>query len=174
MAKRSKQARSGQAAMEFLMTYGWALLVVLVVIGALAYFGVLNPQSFLPKRCILGSGLSCVDSRLDTGGQFNMKFTNSLGNPIRVTNIILNDETLQNIIGTCAYGPIATPILPGENSPLITIEGCNNGVGGVEGLALGQRIKAKISIEYTDSATQFPHTQTGELIVDVEEPATLT
>jgi uncharacterized protein (UPF0333 family) len=28
----------GQAAMEFLMTYGWAILVVLIAIGALAYF----------------------------------------------------------------------------------------------------------------------------------------
>lgn len=30
----------GGAVMEFLMTYGWAILVVLVAIGALAYFGV--------------------------------------------------------------------------------------------------------------------------------------
>ena len=30
--------RKSQAAMEFLMTYGWAILVVLVAIGALAYF----------------------------------------------------------------------------------------------------------------------------------------
>ena len=37
--------RKGQAAMEFLMTYGWAILVVLVVIGALAYFGILSPTT---------------------------------------------------------------------------------------------------------------------------------
>jgi len=41
--------KKGQALMEFLMTYGWAILVVLVAIGALAYFGVLNPERFLPK-----------------------------------------------------------------------------------------------------------------------------
>jgi uncharacterized protein (UPF0333 family) len=38
--------RKGQAAMEFLMTYGWAILVVLAAIGALAYFGVLSPDKF--------------------------------------------------------------------------------------------------------------------------------
>jgi len=37
--------------MEFLMTYGWAILVVLVVIGALAYFGVLSPATLLPEKC---------------------------------------------------------------------------------------------------------------------------
>ena len=35
----------GQA-MEFLMTYGWAILVVLVAVGALAYFGVFNLDKF--------------------------------------------------------------------------------------------------------------------------------
>ena len=40
--------KKSQAAMEFLMTYGWAILVVLVAIGALAYFGVLKqPQTYL-------------------------------------------------------------------------------------------------------------------------------
>jgi hypothetical protein len=34
--------KKSQAAMEFLMTYGWAILVVLVAIGVLAYFGVFN------------------------------------------------------------------------------------------------------------------------------------
>lgn len=37
--------RKGQAAIEFLMTYGWAILVVLAAIGALFYFGVLGPQT---------------------------------------------------------------------------------------------------------------------------------
>lgn len=40
--------KQGQAAMEFLMTYGWAILVVIAAIGALAYFGVLKPALFRP------------------------------------------------------------------------------------------------------------------------------
>jgi len=36
--------KKGQAAMEFLMTYGWTVLVVLAAIGVLAYFGVLSPD----------------------------------------------------------------------------------------------------------------------------------
>ncbi|MBI3036442.1 hypothetical protein HYY73_01620 [Candidatus Woesearchaeota archaeon] len=49
--KRSLKSMKGQAAMEFLMTYGWAILVVLVVIGALSYFGVLSPSTLLPEKC---------------------------------------------------------------------------------------------------------------------------
>ena len=36
--------RKAQAALEFLTTYGWAFIVILIMIGALAYFGVLNPS----------------------------------------------------------------------------------------------------------------------------------
>ena len=32
--------KRGQAAMEFLMTYGWAILAAITAIGVLAYFGV--------------------------------------------------------------------------------------------------------------------------------------
>jgi hypothetical protein len=42
--------KKSQAAMEFLMTYGWALLIILLVIAALAYFGMLNPERFLPDK----------------------------------------------------------------------------------------------------------------------------
>lgn len=51
--------KKGQAAMEFLMTYGWAILVVLVAIGALAYFGFFD-KTFISCNC--GKlGLECVD-----------------------------------------------------------------------------------------------------------------
>ena len=46
--------KRGQVALEFIMTYGWAILVVLVAIGALAYFGVLNPGKYLPEKCFFG------------------------------------------------------------------------------------------------------------------------
>ncbi|MFT4303136.1 MAG: hypothetical protein ACMXYG_01105 [Candidatus Woesearchaeota archaeon] len=46
--------KKGQAAMEFLMTYGWALLIVLIAIAALAFFGLLSPSTFLPTRADIG------------------------------------------------------------------------------------------------------------------------
>ena len=53
--------KRAQAAMEFLATYGWAILVVLVVIAALAYFGVLSPSKFLPEKCTFQPGILCKD-----------------------------------------------------------------------------------------------------------------
>jgi len=54
--------KKAQAAMEFLMTYGWAILVVLLAIGALAYFGVLSPQKLLPERTTFAAPLPNLDN----------------------------------------------------------------------------------------------------------------
>jgi hypothetical protein len=52
------KTKKSQAAMEFLMTYGWAILVVLAAIAALAYFGVLSPGKFIPEKCMLSPGIA--------------------------------------------------------------------------------------------------------------------
>ena len=38
-----------QSAMEYLMTYGWAILIIAVVLGALFSLGVFNGNNFAPK-----------------------------------------------------------------------------------------------------------------------------
>ncbi|MFT7615691.1 MAG: hypothetical protein ACI8Y7_000513 [Candidatus Woesearchaeota archaeon] len=63
------QNKKGQSALEFLATYGWAFLVILIMIGALAYFGVLDPSQFLPEKCVFGTGIGCTDNNVDVGGQ---------------------------------------------------------------------------------------------------------
>jgi hypothetical protein len=64
--------------MEFLMTYGWAILVVLAAIGALAYFGVLSPDRFLPEKCTMTGGFSCTEYLIsDKGPGFRLQ--NNLG-----------------------------------------------------------------------------------------------
>ena len=52
-------ARKGQAALEFMMTYGWAILISLMALGALAYFGVLNPNTYKPNKCDASAGFVC-------------------------------------------------------------------------------------------------------------------
>ncbi|MBD3312972.1 hypothetical protein GF345_00860 [Candidatus Woesearchaeota archaeon] len=54
--------------MEFLLTYGWAIVVVLIVISALAYFGVLNPQRLLPDKCNFQVGIQCRDYHATRAG----------------------------------------------------------------------------------------------------------
>lgn len=40
------KTKKGQAVMEFLMTYGWAILAAIISIAVLAYFGFFNPGRY--------------------------------------------------------------------------------------------------------------------------------
>ncbi|MEK6983058.1 MAG: hypothetical protein AABX33_00660 [Nanoarchaeota archaeon] len=141
-------SRKSQAALEFLMTYGWAILVVLVAIGALAYFGVLSPDRFLPSKCTLQSGIACIDHKATAAG-IQVIIQNSLGydlTGVRVTTVCGEDlipATLNNgEKGTytmmCASPLTGTKI----TSPLnVTYTGAE--VGGIQHTNQGQ-ITSKI------------------------------
>ncbi|HLD18703.1 MAG TPA: hypothetical protein VJB90_01710 [Candidatus Nanoarchaeia archaeon] len=143
----------GQAAMEFLMTYGWAILVVLAAIAALAYFGVLSPAKFLPEKCILEPGFLCEGHKVETN-----KVTLIISNTVEGRNIIVNSI----IVGSCS-GTFNTELVGGGSSSNFPITGgdCNNG-------AVKERYKGDITIGYTEKNTNLTKTMYGNLNSKVE------
>ncbi|MFH0870574.1 MAG: hypothetical protein V1866_05980 [archaeon] len=79
--------RKGQAALEFLTTYGWAMLVILVMIGALVYFGVLSPSKTLPPKCIVEIGFDCKEYQVTTTS-FNISVINKKGEGLKDVNVV--------------------------------------------------------------------------------------
>jgi hypothetical protein len=76
MVKYMVSMKRAQAAMEYLMTYGWALLVIVLVLGALIYLGVLNPQGRMQDMCNLPIGFGCEVAGLDGEGNLFLRITN--------------------------------------------------------------------------------------------------
>ncbi len=123
--------KKGQAALEFLMTYGWAILVVLVAIGALAYFGVLSPDKFLPSRCTLQSGLSCVDHKI-TPGVVTVVVKNGFGSDLTINDVRVEKCGASGAQGSLANGqqtiyPITctTPLVGSKYSGVLNISYTN-------------------------------------------------
>jgi len=141
--------KKGQAAMEFLATYGWALLVIVVAISALATFGVLNADKFLPERCIMPSGIACLSHKATTDS-VQVVLQNSLGQTMLVTNLV---------VGDCSAYTSATSIANGGKITF-SLEGCSNG-------GAGTRLKTDINLTYRDEEVIY-HTRYGELIAVVE------
>ncbi|MAF36007.1 hypothetical protein CL622_02715 [archaeon] len=52
--------KRGQVAMEFLMTYGWAIIIILLAIGALWLLGVFSPS--VPTTCQIEAPFTCQDA----------------------------------------------------------------------------------------------------------------
>ena len=139
-----------QAAMEFLMTYGWAILVVLAAIAALAYFGVLSPDRFLPEKCTLPSGIACLDSRY-TGTAIEMVVQNGQG--FDMTNISVS------IDGTGCAGTDSTsgPTLTNGQQATYSIT-CSPTSG---------KFKGTVTVDYTNQETGMEHSKVGEIIVKI-------
>jgi hypothetical protein len=148
--------KKGQAAMEFLMTYGWAILVVLVAIGALAYFGVLNPSQFLPSSCTLAPGMGCDDFKVSTTGA-DLVLRNGLGNDLSAVDVAISgctDSAEADGDDSWTDGTV----LGGSDG--ISLTGCSNG-------ATGARFKQDVTIVYT-SSSGLNHTVTGTITAKVE------
>ena len=62
-----KRFRKGQSAMEYLMTYGWAILVIAIVLAALFELGVFSSANGLPTQCIGQSPYECTSVLLHSG-----------------------------------------------------------------------------------------------------------
>jgi hypothetical protein len=142
--------KRSQAAMEFIMTYGWAILVVLAAIVALAYFGVMSPSRFVPESCTLPptSGLACVD--------FNVF-------PQSAHLFIVNGGGRDLVIGNMSVGSCAAifgiPLADGQ-SLLFDITGCDFG-------ASGQKVKLPVLVSYADPVSGFSKSVSGSVIASI-------
>ena len=144
--------KKGQAAMEFLMTYGWAILVVLAAIGALAYFGVLSPGNLLPQKCEFSAGLDCTEHPDATTTTVSFPVVNSLGYKIHLLTATSVDRT-----GAPNCNAMSTPAAETEvensASQVITLGGCT--------YSAGERFSDTVTITYRSNSTGMTHSSVG-------------
>ena len=82
-------SKKGQAAMEYLMTYSWALLLLVVVTVAILSTGVFSPSQFIKEECSIHPDMGCSGAQLYNDGntKLNFRITNNLGYNIFVEAI---------------------------------------------------------------------------------------
>lgn len=95
-----------QAAMEYLTTYGWALLIIFIVIAALV---ALNPVS-TPTSCRFDQvGFGCPNlPTMDTAGNLFMRVSNMHNNDIRILGMVCTENK-------ASTPPSVWPPLPGPS-----------------------------------------------------------
>jgi hypothetical protein len=87
--------KKGQAAMEFLTTYGWAFLVIIVVIAGLYYMDVFDFSRALPTTCSLDHRIECGDAfSIDENGAVALSLKNNLNEDVTITGLKIVEKAL--------------------------------------------------------------------------------
>ncbi len=146
-----EKSKKGQAGLDFLMTYGWALLLIVLIVGALFALGVFNVGSFTGSKAAGFTEVAPIGWRVATDGTMTVQFANHVGTNINVTNITATLGT-QTINDNTSF-----TISSGENSNTITV-GQFTSPG-----STGTHYAVKLKITYKDMSTGFVYEDSGTL-----------
>ena len=157
--------KRGQSSMEFLMTYGWAIMAVIIALAALFLFGITDNKK-IGQTCIIAPGFSCGVSLYSNAVQIELK--NGYGT--RINNIKVNVIGLTS--GSCPedINPKLTKLDDGE-SAIVTVS-CTIPNG---------KAKGTLKIEYTENDKILPRIVQGQVsgtisttYTSLDNPPTIT
>ncbi|MGC8538644.1 MAG: hypothetical protein ACP5MK_02130 [Candidatus Micrarchaeia archaeon] len=155
-----------QSAMEYLMTYGWALLIMAVVLAALFAMGIFNPSNFAGQECILPAGFSCLNYYLYQNGTAQINLQQATQSPINVTAIGCAQNT-SAIVMQAPYNPPSNQIYMPIGANYTFMVKCYNSAGSLYTESPGTLFTGSLVINYTETLTGFPHTIYGTIAVKV-------
>ena len=145
------KGKKGQAAMEFLMTYGWAILAAIIAIGVLAYF-YFSPGDLGANAAVLNAPFYVEAWNADTGG-VNLGIKNNGQDTLNVTGVDVTVGT--NNCTVAAVGAVASGA---------TID---VGVVCTTALTIGDNVKGNIVVKYTRGTSTIELTSTGSVSTKV-------
>lgn len=93
--------RKGQAALEYMFTYGYAFMAILITLGALLYFGIFDFSSLQSSECTFPPGIICSDHTirpLGAGGEIVFQIRNTFGTEIEILEVNASSDTTSPII----------------------------------------------------------------------------
>lgn len=153
--------KKSQAALEFLVTYGWALMIVLIMVGVIVYFGLLSPNNFISDSCDTGDELKCEDFGIYNNGVI-LQVRNNFGKDITVTKI---DFSLgERGIPLAPLGPCSVGVVPnGRIFPLM----CEFNLNEIP--VDGEKKKINVIITYHRTPNGNLHTISGTVIAESQK-----
>jgi hypothetical protein len=173
-----EQMRKAQAAMEYLMTYGWAVLIMLVVIGVLFYLGIFNPHT-IATCSFASSGFTCYAYKITSNtsglGGLILNLGQGIGDDIKVFGFNCTTSTTWNEVDFDGVTASNVTIPSGSHAPLngsVTSPmplPCYKSDGSKIGPAdSGSYYTGKIYIHYLDLQTNLDHKLTGDISGKIE------
>ena len=149
-----------QTSLEFLMTYGWAILIVLVIVVVAWQWGFFNPGGVVKKGSSGFWGVKPLDFSYKVNGDLELSLKNGVGGGINITEVVVRG-------GSVTYtDTLVTPlsISPGSQSTY----SLSGSTSGLQGGGIGSSYDLFLSIEYNDSRTQEFYRSSGRIWGSIE------
>jgi hypothetical protein len=159
-----------QSAIEYLSTYGWAILILSIV--GVVFFTFINVSSSSPQECILPAGFSCQNFFMTQNGLLTLNLLQTTSDPIGVTAIgctnpqsFSYDLPVNQVTNPPATGlPVNILEMPiGSNYIFSNIQCYSNGTAFFG--RIGSIFTGYVEINYTNSYTGIPGTIYGKISV---------
>ena len=152
-----------QSALEYITTYGWAILIMAIVIGVLASQGFFNPQRYAAQQCIFSSGFSCIYYFLSMNGMLQINIMQFTGSPINVTYVGCNTNgTYTNM--QAPYNPPSNQVFMPIGSNYTFSVQCYSGSSAASDGA-GTFFSGAVLLNYTDEISGLPSVASAKLSV---------
>lgn len=92
-------SKKGQSALEYLMTYGWALVVIVIVIAALVFL--IQPSQVGGNTCSTTSGILITNHQVTSGtpGQIELALSNQTASTLSNVNVDVNGTAGSTVTG---------------------------------------------------------------------------
>jgi hypothetical protein len=123
------------------MTYGWALIIILLVAVVAWRWGLFNTNQTIQPGQYGFWGVTPSDFKMDSSGTLTIVLTNGAGANVTVKNITVISGTVNVSVNNGGSGWIMEP---GDYSPKIVVNGLRQG-------ADGSRFDLFIIMNYTNS-----------------------
>ena len=146
----------GQTAIEYLMTYGWAILIILIVAGVLAYYGIFAPAGFLGPTARGFGQVQVLNPWAVSSSGMTLNLANRVGGAIAVTEV---NATVDSTVYQCT--PTAeVPISAGADETFA----CTFG-SAISGATAGESYSATLIIyyKYPSDATTADFSTSGTI-----------
>ncbi len=161
--------KKGQAALEYLLTYGWAILIVIIVGASLYALGIFTPGQWTGQRQTGFAAFNVIDFKVDTEANLILIFENRIGKSVELTDVqaTFRGEDCEFNLSEVYDGPYddenitASSISPGKR--YWTELNCGN-----ETIEDGSSYSINVDFHYLDPDSGLTHVDAGTLIGAVE------
>jgi len=114
--------KRAQSAMEFLMTYGWAIMAAVMALGVLAYFGVFTPGKYVSGSAIVAPPFYINAWDIQETG-ITLEIKNNGGERYRIRSVDIENCGINNNLVIISTSGLETMIVPCDLSNYTTFKG---------------------------------------------------